>query len=132
MKKNKWIRILLLGLGAFVVLILAVIATIYIIIFMEVRKTCDIAIKEYKKDCVDSLILVLESEDKTFKEKNDAIWALGQITDVRALPALVAFQTENMPDREPLDKTISQYEIKKAIHWIEDGNWTSWMYFKYD
>ena len=131
MKKNKWIRILLILFGAVILLILAFIATIYIIIFMEVRKVCGRAINEYKKDCVDSLILVLNSPDKTFKEKNDAIWSLGQIADTRALPVLKSLQTGQMPDREPLDKTISQYEIKKAIHWIEDGNWTSWMYVRY-
>lgn len=130
MKNEKLIRSAALGFGAVLLLILAFIAITYMIIFTEVRNTCDTAIAAYSKDCVDSLVLVLESEDKSFKEKNDAIWALGQIADERALPALESLYTGSIPEREPLDKTISQYEIEKAIHWINEGNWTSWMYLR--
>jgi len=30
--------------------------------------------------------------------------------------------------REPLNEVVSQYEIEKAIRWVKNGNWTSWMY----
>ena len=130
MKNEKLIRSVAFGFGAVLLLILAFIAIIYMIIFTEVRNTCDRAIAAYQKDCVDSLVLVLESEDKSVKEKNDAIWALGQIADKRALPVLEKLYTGEIPEREPLDKVISQYEIEKSIHWINEGNWTSWMYLR--
>ena len=40
---------------------------------------------------------------------------MGQIGDSRALPVLQNYYTGNIPPREPLSKTISQYELQKAI-----------------
>ena len=131
MKKEKWVRVIILILGGILLAFLAFVAVTYMFIFSSVRDKCNEAISDYQKDCVDSLVLVLESETKNYKEKNDAIWALGQIADERALPALEKLQTGNMPEREPLDSTISQYEIEKAIRWINQGNWTSWMYIRF-
>jgi hypothetical protein len=40
---------------------------------------------------------------------------LGELGDSRALPTLKSLYTGNIPERESLYKTISQYELKKAI-----------------
>ena len=130
-KKEKWLRFVVLGLGGLLVLFLFFVAVTYSIIYREVNRTCFRATSQYQEDCVDSLVLVLESEDVSIKQKNDAVWALGQIADKRSLPILKKLYTGNIPEREPLDKVISQYELKKSIHWIETGNWTSWMYVRY-
>lgn len=111
--------------------IFAFIITIYLVLFFEVRDICRSAQKEYKSDCVVSLLKVLDEDNETIKQKNDAIWALGQLADKRALKKLEYMFVADYPDREPLDKVISNYEIEKAIRWIENGNLTSWMYFSY-
>lgn len=94
----------------------------------DVKTQCENVKKEYGKDCVESLILTLKDEQKSYKDRNSAIWALGQLADKRALSVLKSYYTGNIPQREPLHKTISQYELKKAIRWCEEGNITSWMY----
>jgi HEAT repeat protein len=132
MKYKKLLRYASLVLALMFGIILIFVIATFSIIYLEVRNVCTRAISEYSKDCIDSLVLTLESEDKSFKEKNDAIWVLGQLADERALPALVKLQTGEVPEREPLDEVISQYEIRKAIHWINDGNATSWMYINFN
>lgn len=130
--KNKKLKIVLFSIfGGLFLLITAFVFSIYLLLFIEVRKVCNKAISEHKTSCRESLVLTFNSKDKSIKEKNDAIWTLGQLADKKSLPFLNNLYDENIPDREPLDKVISQYEIRKAINWSENGNWTSWMYFKY-
>jgi hypothetical protein len=114
----------------FIICILGIVA-VYATLFVEVRKNCTIAEKEYKNPCVTSLQRVAADTTKGFRRRNDAVWTLGQLADRRALTTLKKLYTGTTPAREPLDVTLSQYEIKKAIGWIEQGNWTSWMYGMY-
>jgi len=100
----------------------------FLVIYTKVKIICVNVQKEYKEDCVNSLTKLVQSDKKPFRQKNTAIWVLGQLADQRALPILRSLYTGNMPSRESLDKTISQYELKKAIQWCEKGNITSWMY----
>lgn len=97
----------------------------------EVKSQCYKAQSEYEGDCVDSLVKLLNDETKGYKPRNDAIWALGQLGDCRALPALKHHYTGVIPPREPLDQAISQYELKKAINLTSGGTniiaWT-WRY----
>ncbi len=81
----------------------------------EVKSQCQNAKREYGGDCVEALVTLLKDENKGFKARNDAIWVLGQLADDRALPALQSFYTGKIPPREPLHKSISQYELKKTI-----------------
>jgi len=87
----------------------------------EAKTQCQNAKREYGGDCVESLVSLLKDKKNNFRSRNDAIWTLGQIGDERALPVLQSFYTGNIPDREPLDKTISQYELKKAIELASGG-----------
>ena len=75
----------------------------------------------YKGDCVDALIAHLEDEDNPYGERNHAIWALGQLGDNKALSVLEKYYTGNIPDKEPWNETISQYELKKAINLTSGG-----------
>lgn len=112
--------------------ILIFIISVYLILYLEVRENCNNVISKHKTNCQEALIKNFQSDDSSIKEKNDAIWTLGQLADKRSLPFLKSIYKDEIPDREPLDKVISQYEIRKAIKWSEKGNWTSWMYFKYN
>lgn len=80
-------------------------------------------------DCVEALINLLNDENKSFRSRNSAIWALGQLGDGRALSVLQKYYTGNIPPRESLDKTLSQYELKKAINLASGGlNITSYIW----
>jgi hypothetical protein len=103
----------------------------------EVKNQCQSAKREYlpvdrqvaDMDCVEALISVLNDENKDFRSRNDAVWSLGQLGDARALPTLQSYYTGNIPEREPLDKSISQYELKKAINLTSGGfNITSFVW----
>ncbi len=94
----------------------------FLLIYLEVRTICLKASKEYGNACANSLIQVIRSDKKTYKEKNAAVWALGQLADKRTLPFLQGLLTKTP------NVAISQYEVKKAIKWGIEGNITSWMY----
>ena len=101
----------------------------------EAKRLCQEAKWEYgktdlpagKAGCVEALIATLDDEHQGYRTRNHAIWALGQFGDSRALPVLQKYYTGNIPDREPLDETISQYELKKAVNLANGGlNITAW------
>jgi hypothetical protein len=95
----------------------------------EVKDQCQEAKREYGGDCVESLISLLDDESKGFRARNNAIWSLGQLGDGRALPVLQNYYTGIIPEREPLDKSISQYELKKAINLTSGGpNIIAWIW----
>ena len=87
----------------------------------DVKQQCRNAKSQYGGDCVESLVVLLKDENRGFKDRNSAIWALGQLGDNRALPVLQSYYTGDIPEREPLDKTISQYELKKAVNLTSGG-----------
>lgn len=107
----------------------AIAASIFVFFFIitsswigyDVKSYCQNAQQQYEGDCVDALIQVLSDESKDYKTRNSAIWALGQLGDSKAIPILERYYTGNIPDRESLDSTISQYELRKAIKLARGG-----------
>lgn len=120
-KKENLIDMISYTLGLVIVLFLFVFLITSTWIGLGVRERCKMARQKYGGECVESLILFLNDESNDFRSRNSSIWALGQIGDNRALPILRKYFTGNIPNREPIDKTISQYELKKAINLIESG-----------
>ncbi|MBU0648665.1 HEAT repeat domain-containing protein [Patescibacteria group bacterium] len=98
------------------------------IIGYGVQERCQLAQEKYLGDCVEALIQYLEDEDTPFQSRNSAIWALGELGDARALPALQGLYTGDIPKRESLSQTISQYELKKAIKLINGFNVTAFFW----
>lgn len=98
-------------------------------IYKNVKNNCVLAKNKYKENCVDALIKFIKSDDETAREKNSAIWALGQLTDKAALPVLYDLD-KSLPEQEKCsyDKYLCKYEVEKAIRWCEKGNITGWMY----
>jgi hypothetical protein len=99
----------------------------------EINSVCHRAVQDYpileKSDCTDSLIRLLKDEKRDFHSRNDAIWALGELGERKTLPVLQSFYTGKIPAREPLNKTISQYELKKAIVLTSGGlNISAWVW----
>lgn len=109
----------LMAIGASIFLLFFVVTCTWI--GYEVKSQCQKVEREYSGKCVDALLLLLQDESKGFRSRNDAVWALGQLGDSRALPTLQGYYTGNIPEREPLDKSISQYELKKAINLVRGG-----------
>ena len=107
------------AIGMSACLILFIVTSIWI--GRGVQKSCQLAQKKYNGDCVQALILYLQDESHPYGERNSAIWALGQLGDSRALPVLQSYFTGNIPDKEPWNQTLSQYELKKAINLIQGG-----------
>jgi len=96
----------------------------------EVKTQCQDAKREYptsptasrgQADCVEALLMLLNDENISFRARNSAIWALGQLGDRRALPILQGYYTGIIQNKESFDKTISQYELKKAINLTSGG-----------
>lgn len=115
------------AIGFSIGLLFFFIATVWI--GHEAKSLCQSARWHYGGDCVEALIAQLEDENRGFRDRNHAIWALGQLGDARALPALSAFYTGIIPEREPLDEMISQYELKKALALVRGGtNITAWLW----
>ncbi len=97
------------------------------IIGYEVKSLCADAREEYGGECVQSLIAWLEDGSQSFRSRNSAIWALGQLGDARALPVLEKYYTGDIPERGSLTAEISQYELKKALKLAGGGlNMTAW------
>lgn len=114
----------ILGLVLFVLLF--IVTSIYI--GRSVEKRCRMAQEKYEwalprqpAGCTEALISYLEDESNSYRSRNSAVWALGQIGDSRAVPVLKSYYTGNIPNKEPLDAGISQYELKKAINLTTGG-----------
>ena len=84
----------------------------------SVKKECQKAQQEYRGNCVEALSAFVDDENKSFKERNSAVWALGQLGDRRALTALNKYYTGEECQH---DKFLCQYELKKAIKLAEGG-----------
>jgi len=117
------------SLGNIILYISAIGLSIFLLFFVitgtwigyEAKRQCSDAIHEYGGDCVEALISQLNDDHRGYRARNDAVWALGQMGDSRALPTLEKYYTGNIPSREPLDQSISQYELKKTINLTRGG-----------
>ena len=118
--KNKKRTLVYLLAGLTLLFVLFFTATSFII-GRDVKRLCLEAKRDYSGDCVEALITQLNDENQDFRARNHAVWALGQLGDSRALPTLQKYYTGNIPNREPLDGVISQYELKKAINLTSGG-----------
>lgn len=129
-KKNKqsFLFVSILGLSVFV-LIFVIMSTW---IGFGVKNKCFDAQKEYGGSCVESLTKLIEDENRGFRIRNSAIWALGQLGNSAALPVLQKYYNGVIPDREPLDQTISQYELKKAINLVSGGKNITAIFWRYN
>ncbi len=78
----------------------------------QVRRCVSSAQSSGQDDPVSALMAVINSPEKTLKEKNSAVWALGQLGDPRALSLLEELQTGQNCDHE---SRLCQKELGKAV-----------------
>jgi hypothetical protein len=117
--KLKNIFLFLLGIGLGTAFLLYLIACVWI--GWDVKEQCKYAQGTYEGNCTTALMYLVKDNNQSFRNRNSAIWALGQLGDPQALPILQSLYTGMIPDREPLDAGISQYELKKAINLVNGG-----------
>lgn len=111
-KLKKWFLYWTTLTTGFLVLVFLITITL---IGIDVKERCLTAQGKYEGDCVEALIQTVDGDINSLKERNYAIWALGIIGDERARPVIEKYYTGEIPDREPYDQTLSQYEMKKAL-----------------
>ena len=116
------------GLGAVVsVLFLAIVSAW---IGFTVADSCQRARDQYELESCDSaLVAVLNDTNQPYRVRNDAIWALGQYGDAKVLPELEKYYTGDIPEREPYNDGLSQYELQKAIDLL-NGKFNITVFFR--
>lgn len=121
LKYNKVRKLLLYSVISLLSLLTLFSIALFSWIGFEIKKECNLAKSTYAGDCVEASMMLLEDNNQSFYRRNSAIWTLGQLGDSRALPVLQRYYTGIIPEREPLDQSISQYELKKAINLTSGG-----------
>jgi hypothetical protein len=85
------------------------------------------ATEVFPGDEVEALVVLVQSEDRSFADRNRAVWALGQLGDERALPMLKRFYTDRACDHS---KFLCQKELRKAIDRCSGEDWApEWLPF---
>ena len=99
------------------------------IIFKAVDSIAEEAKAVYGGDHVEALIELVSDETAPFDKRNTAIWALGQIGDRRALPAIRALDTPEYQERpyETSSYIVQEY-VDTSIEGIEEPSAKRWIY----
>jgi hypothetical protein len=98
-------------------------------ISIDVRTICSDATRQFGGDCVEALSSLATSDTHPFEERNDAIWALGEIGDPRAGPTLQGLLYDT-----PLESScdarsgICNYGVEKAISLCSGANVVRWVW----
>jgi len=104
------------GLAATVVL--AAFLFISMRIGADVRATSNVALQHYEGDNIEALIQYVDDTAMSFRNRNRAVWALGQLGDPRAL-AVLRLHYSGEPCSH--DTALCQRELGKAIELAEGG-----------
>lgn len=118
MSIKKWIGIGIAGLLV-ISFLLFVITSLWI--GSDVRRYCKTSKKIYGGDCVSSLSEMVDDTSIPFRDRNHAIWALGQLGNPKALTYLNKYYTGNILNKDSLDTGLSQYEMSKAMKLMQGG-----------
>ena len=109
-------KIFAYGIPICICICIIALSVLFRIIYPPVEAVCREAMSENDGDCIEALIAYIESDHHTYKEKNHAIRAIGQLSVKRAVPVLEKLYTEQ-PCEKPCrtDRYICKYELEKAI-----------------
>ena len=92
-------------------------------IWTDAKQFAKQATEYFHTDKTNALLLFIDSDDFTFKEKNKAVWTIGVLKEKEALPKLEMMYTGEACNH---DSAICQYELYKAIHKINGDFLGSW------
>jgi hypothetical protein len=83
------------------------------------------AVGAFPGDRVEALMTYVDSDNHSLRQRNRAVWALGQIGDKRALPVLEKWYTGGPCEH---DTSLCQRELSKAINLCKGSfNATAWL-----
>jgi hypothetical protein len=91
---------------------------ISLVIGSGVRSVSAAALLEQPGDRVAAIMAYADASTHSLKDRNRAIWALGQFGDSRALPVLEKHYTGQPCEH---DRALCQHELKKAIKLCRGG-----------
>lgn len=89
-----------------------------LMIGLGARKFTQIAQGRFPGDRVVALMSMVECESCSMRDRNHAVWTLGQLADRRALPVLEKYYTGEKCDHS---NKICQYELEKALRLVRKG-----------
>ena len=116
-----------LGYGA--LSCLAILITAFVLICGSIRSSVKAmsaeAVREYPGDRIEALMAYVDSDNHSLRQRNRAVWTLGQIGDRRPLPMLEKWYTGGPCEH---DKSLCQRELAKAINLCNGAfNATAWL-----
>ena len=94
--------------------VLGLIVTDGLLIGSHLRLFCRNAQSQFPGNRVDALIALVQCKSCDRRDRNNAVWALGQLDDQRALPVLEFCYTGN--HGEPLDRERLQIALRHLRH----------------
>jgi hypothetical protein len=103
-----------------------------LMIGLGVRGFSSAAERQFPGDRAGALISMVGCESCSLRDRNHAVWALGQLAEARALDVLEKYYTGKPCDHEHF---ICQYELEKALALVRSGRNPSsflwrWMLFE--
>ena len=105
---TKWKKLLTIAVSA---LFLFYIGS-SLVIGSQVQDVISAAQKNHPTDPNSALLAVVNSENLPLAERNQAVWALGQLGDPQAISSLQALYTGKECDH---DNEVCQHELEKAL-----------------
>ena len=111
-------RVALWACGLIAALLLAAFVFISLRIGADVRAASAMAMQHHQGGRVEALIQYVEDTNHSFRERNRAVWALGQLGDQRALTVLQKYYSGKPCDH---GSALCQRELGKAIELVEGG-----------
>jgi HEAT repeat protein len=122
---KKFIKAILLVVAVMVSVLIVIGSIIVYQNYSSVKSITIEAKLEYKKDSIQSLINYIHSPKHSLKERNRAVWALGQISDEKAISFLINL-SEALTDSngEELDhgNNLCRHEVDKALKSCKQKN----------
>ena len=111
-----------LFIAAVIIIGSVLIAVSFWVINAKVEQMVSAAMSRYDGDPVACLHHLALDESASYVDRNDAIYALGQIGSKRSLPVLRSLDVE-IEQNKPWDRSryIVQYEVEKAIRQINSS-----------
>ena len=117
-KPRKWRKVVLVTVVIGFVCLLAAHVGISLWIGADVRAMAAQAMQQYDGERVEALMQYVDDPSHSYRDRNRAVWALGQLGDARALPTAKKYYTGDPCDH---DAALCQRELSKAIVLLEGG-----------
>ncbi len=120
MRRSFW-RTIIGALAFILIVLLAIVAPTELQIGTGVGSFSQTAQAQFPGKRVEALMAMVECQSCSLQDRNDAVWALGQLDDPRALPVLEKYY---VGAKEYQPNNLSREKLRIALRhlWYEDYN----------